>query len=200
MGFPTGKDRRALRTRRIEDVVPVDPGTPGRHVLDYLGALAARGYSHHTLRSRRSHLRYFLTWLVSTECNRLESVGRDDLEGYLLHLHRLRRDDGRPLSLHSRYDRIANVLRFFRWMVENRRLDDDPTIGVALPKCPRRLPKAVLTKQEAELVLEQPDVSTVLGIRDRTILELLYSTGLRRQEIIDLEDRSIDLSLGFGFF
>jgi integrase/recombinase XerD len=69
-------------------------------------------------------------------------------------------------------------------------------VGVDLPRCGRPLPKAVLTAREAERVLSQPDVSTILGLRDRAILELLYSAGLRRQELIDLTLSSLDLSRG----
>lgn len=198
--FPQTKtgavDRRTLRARRIGDTFPIGPDTPGRHALDYLRTLETRGYSPHTIRSRNSHLRYFLVWATASGYASLDHIARDDLEDYRLHLHCLRRDDGHPLSLHSRHDRLANVLRFFRWMVKNRHLDCDPTVDIDLPRCPRRLPKTVLTEREAEQVLEQPDISTVLGLRDRAILELLYSTGLRRQELIDLGIRSIDSARG----
>jgi integrase/recombinase XerD len=189
-------DRRRLKAKHIEDVVPIGHGTPGRLALVYLGSLDAQGYSRHTIRSRAAHLRYFLVWLAGTDCQRPEDISKDLLERYRYHVHRSRQASDRPLSRHTKHDRLANVLRFLRWLVNQGHLDRDPTVGVALPRCDRPLPKAVLTAQEAERVLAQPDVSTNLGLRDRAILELLYAAGLRRQELIDLSMANLDLTRG----
>lgn len=189
-------DGRRLKAKHIEDVVPIGHGTPGRIALVYLGSLGAQGYSRHTMRSRAAHLRYFLVWLDQIECQRPEDMSKDLLERYRYHVHRSRQASGHPLSRHTKHDRLANVLRFLRWAVNQGHLDRDPTVGVALPRCGRPLPKAVLTAQEAERVLAQPDVSTILGLRDRAILELLYAAGLRRQELIDLGLTGLDLPRG----
>ncbi|MEE4270185.1 MAG: tyrosine-type recombinase/integrase, partial [Thermoanaerobaculales bacterium] len=189
-------DGRTLKAKRIEDLVPVDAGSPGRHALEYLHALEAKGYSRHTLRSRSAHLRYFLVWLHAAGHYNLRQISPEILTHYSLSVHRHGCRTGRPLSAHSRYDRIANVHRFMKWLNQRGVLTDDPTIGIDRPRCRRRLPKTILTAAEAEKVLAQPDVSSPLGLRDRAILETLYATGLRRQELIDLDLGSIDLARG----
>ena len=189
-------DRRKLKTKRIQDLLPISHGTLGRSALAYLHELEARGYSHHTVRGYTAHIRYFLVWCI--EIGQIEpgDISKELLDRYRYELHRFRQASGRPLSLHSQHDRLAAVLRFLRWLAERGHLDDDPTVGVFLPRCSRRLPKAVLTAREAEQVLARPDVSTVLGLRDRALLELLYATGMRRQELIDLTETSPDLARG----
>ncbi|MCU0306049.1 MAG: tyrosine-type recombinase/integrase [Thermoanaerobaculales bacterium] len=189
-------DRRTLRARRIEDLVPTHPGAPGRLALDYLHHLAARGCSPHTIRSRRAHLRLFLLWLAEIGCTSADGVSPSILDDYRLAVRSRGRVSGGRLSPQTERDRLANVLRFFRWLVRSGRLTTDPTIGVSLPRCHRRLPGAVLTAPEAQRVMTQPDLASPLGLRDRAILETLYATGLRRQELVDLELASVDVSRG----
>lgn len=189
-------DRRTLKSKKIENLVPTDDGTLGRLALDYLQGLETQGYSKHTVRGRTAHLRYFLVWANGIGAKKPEDISRDFLEHYRYELHRIRKISGGPLSRHTKHDRMANVLRFMRWLAGSGRLNDDPAFGVALPLRSRRLPKAVLTAQEAECVLAQPNTSTILGLRDRVILEVLYATGLRRQELIDLTDTALDLARG----
>lgn len=189
-------DRRTLKSKKIENLVPTGDGTLGRLALDYLQGLETQGYSQHTVRGRTAHLRYFLVWANGIGAKKPEDISRDLLEHYRYELHRIRKISGGPLSRHTKHDRMANVLRFTRWLAGIGRLNEDPAFGVALPLRSRRLPKAVLTAQEAECVLAQPDTSTVLGLRDRVILEVLYATGLRRQELIDLTNTALDLARG----
>ncbi len=75
------------------------------------------------------------------------------------------------------------VSTFFSWLAKNGYLLYNPAAKIDLPKCPRRLPRQILTAQEVERVMSLPNLSTARGIRDRTILETLYSTGMRRNEI-----------------
>jgi integrase/recombinase XerD len=189
-------DRRRLRAKRIPDFVPVDDGTIGWWAMKYLRTIDARGYSHHTIRSRDAHLRLFLVWFHEEGHRSLNQVTHHTLEKYSLHIRRQRHASGHPLSALTRYDRLANVLRFLRWTIQKNGLRQDPTTGIVLPRCKRRLPRAVLTAGEAERVLRQPNTTTNLGLRDRTILEVLYATGLRRQEVIDIELASLDLARG----
>lgn len=75
---------------------------------------------------------------------------------------------------------------WFRWLTKRNVVPFNPASELELPKLGRRLPKAVLTPKEAEQVLAVPDLTEPLGVRDRAIIELLWSTGIRRQEVIDL--------------
>ena len=82
------------------------------------------------------------------------------------------------------------------WATRTRRLVVNPAAELELPRLPHRLPRAVLSISEAERVLAQPDLATALGLRDRAILEVLYSTGLRRMELVGLDLADLDAERG----
>lgn len=93
--------------------------------------------------------------------------------------------------------RITSTYRnFYRYLVQNGRVDVDPTAQLESPRRTRRLPK-VLTRHQMELLLAQPDVATPAGIRDRAMLEMLYASGMRVSEMTGLTLNQLQLSLGF---
>ena len=187
-------DGRRARAKRIEDLVPVEPGTLGHHALRYLARLEDRGYSPHTVRTARIHLRLFLVWCTDRGLERPEAVDLGVLERYQRSLAHHRKEDGTPLSFQSQYDRLGGVRRFFRALVRTEVIPTNPAELLEPPRVERRLPKGVLTAEEAEAVLAEPDVEHPQGLRDRVILELLYATGVRRQELIDLAVFDLDLA------
>jgi integrase/recombinase XerD len=189
-------DRRKLRAQRLEDLVPTDPGTLGRAVLGYLEDLEVKGYSGHSIRGRRTHLRYFVVWCDERGLLWPAEITPAVLQRYQRWLYRYRTSTDKRLSFRTQNDRLGSVKRFFRWLVKQQVLEWSPADALELPRIERRLPKAVLSVEEAERVLAQPDVRTRIGIRDRAILETLYSTGIRRQELVDLEVYSVDLEGG----
>jgi integrase/recombinase XerD len=189
-------DRRSLRAKLIEDLAPTDPGTLGRWILDYLDDLTVRNYSHHSIRGRRTHLRYFVVWCDQRGLVWPGEITPSVLERYQRWLYHYRMSNGKRLSFRSQNDRLGSVKRFFRWLVKQRVLEWSPADPIELPRIERRLPKAVLSIEEAESVLAQPNVRTLMGVRDRAILETLYSTGIRRQELVDLDVYSVDLDGG----
>lgn len=189
-------DRRRLRAKAIEDLVPTGPGTLGRWVLRYLQELEVLSYSRHSIRSRRAHLRYFVVWCDERGLSAPEQVSRAVLRRYQRWLYGSRMGDGRRLSFRTQNDRLGSLKRFFRWLVREGVLEWSPAEQIELPRVERRLPKAVLTAEEAERVLAQPDLGTPIGVRDRAVLETLYSTGIRRQELVDLDLYSVDAEGG----
>jgi integrase/recombinase XerD len=190
------RDRRHDKARRIEDLVSTDEGTLGGAVLAYLRDLKMRNYSPHYIRSNRYALRYLLVWFSERGLEHPEQITSSVLERYQRWLYHYRSDSGKRLSFRSQNTRLGAVKRFFRWLVKQRVLEWSPADPLELPKVERRLPKAILSIEEAEKVLAQPDVKTPMGIRDRAILEVLYSTGIRRQEVVDLDVYSVDLEGG----
>jgi integrase/recombinase XerD len=88
------------------------------------------------------------------------------------------------------------VRGFFRWLVRQDVLSANPASDLELPRKPKPLPRNVLTISEAEAMLAVPDVTTLLGLRDRAILELLYSAGLRRNELACLGIHDVDPGRG----
>jgi integrase/recombinase XerD len=151
-------------------------------------AWAERGLSENTLNSYRYDLRQ-LALHQHKRGGTLLSASREDL----LHFLSGQVVSGRsPRSL-SRY--LSGFRQFYRWLLRENRIDQDPTALIESPKLGRGLPKA-LSEQQVEALLEAPDTGTRLGLRDRTMLELMYATGLRVSELTGLELASLNLNQG----
>ncbi|HET6593777.1 MAG TPA: site-specific tyrosine recombinase XerD, partial [Xanthomonadales bacterium] len=155
----------------------------------FLDALwAERGLSRNTLDSYR----YDLGQLAAHQRGRgrkLPAASREDL----LHFLAVQLRAGRsPRSL-SRY--LSGFRQFYRWLLREGRIDQDPTALIESPKLGRGLPKA-LSEQQVTGLLEAPPVSTPLGLRDRTMLELMYASGLRVSELVGLELANVNLNQG----
>jgi len=176
--------------------VPVEPGTLGYQALRYLEHLETKGYSPNTVGTAGIHLRFFLGWCEPRALQRPEEIDFAILERYQRSLYNYRDEAGRPLSFRAQYARLGGVRRFFRFLRRSGAITSNPADLLEPPRIERRLPKGVLTAEEAEAVLAQPDLSEARGLRDRAILELFYATGIRRQELINLT--VFDLDLGSG--
>jgi len=189
-------DRRSDKARPISDLVPTDPGTLGGYSLAFLQDLEMRNYSHHTIISLHSNLRVFLVWCHERGLACPSEITPEVLKRYQRRLYHHRKTNGRRLSFSTQRQRLSAIKRLYRWLLKERVIDWNPTDTVDLPRAEQRLPRAVLSIREAERVLAQPDISTPIGVRDRAILETLYSTGIRRQEAVDLDLYSIDAEGG----
>lgn len=116
-------------------------------------------------------------------------ISKTTIITYLTNLERA----GRASSTISR--NLASIRCFFQYLLNNRLIDEDPTLNLKSPRCEKRLP-SILTEEEVELFLDQPKQDTFKGSRDKAMLELLYATGLRASEIISIDIADIDLELG----
>lgn len=163
----------------------------------WLQAMEERRFSRKTLTNRRWNLRYLIAWLAARDVHRPVDVTRALLERYRTHVfHEVRKADGKPRSPEAHHARLVVVRGFLAWLVRRGVLLANPASELDLPKVPRRLPRNILSVEEAEKVLSQPNVDDVLGIRNRAILEVLYSTGMRRGELIGLHQEDIDIVRG----
>ena len=149
-------------------------------------------YAEATLEVSGRLLEYFIRWCEERDVARPTEVTRQLLERYKRHLFYYRKSDGEPLSIASQKDRLSVLRRFFSWLVRNDHLLYNPASELELPKTPKHLPRTVLSVAEVEQVLAGPELAEPLGLRDRAILETLYSTGLRRAELIGLALRDLD--------
>jgi integrase/recombinase XerC len=145
--------------------------------LDYLRA--ERDASPLTLRNYSTDLAAFRTWLAG-RCDWMR-VDAFHLRGYLVHLSERKYD--RP-TIHLKMSALRS---FFRWLVRSERIKNNPVVGLTLPKKHRKLPK-FLTIQQVEVLLKAPE-----NIRDKAILETLYSAGLRLHELTGLNDDDLDV-------
>jgi len=163
---------------------------PAEPLIDtFLDALwAERGLSRNTLKSYR----YDLGRLAAHQREHgadLCSASRDDLLRFLAGELQAGRS---PRSL-SRY--LSGFRQFYRWLLRDGRIRRDPTALIESPKLGRGLPKA-LSEDQVTRLLEAPDPETPIGLRDRTMLELMYASGLRVSELIELELQNVNLNQG----
>jgi len=147
-----------------------------------------RGLSSNTLAAYRADLTALSRWL-SERGTPMVRTTRQDLQDFIA----WRVDAGaRPRSTARQ---LSSFRRFFRHLLREGVLREDPTAQIAMPKIGRSLPKS-LTEEEVEALLAAPAVSDPLGNRDRTMLEVLYATGLRVSELVNLRYSQVNLNQG----
>jgi integrase/recombinase XerD len=170
-----------------------DPRGFVRMVGEFETWMGVHGYSVATIENRRRMLSFFVVWLDERGVTRPADVTRAMVERYQRWLFHYRKTDGDPLTFRSQAQRLLAIRAFYKWAAKDRKVLYNPAAELELPKVERRLPRAALTASEAELVLAVPDVSTSVGLRDRAMLEVLYSTGIRRAELAGLHLHDIDI-------
>jgi integrase/recombinase XerD len=175
---------------------PSDPQGMGALLLRYLEWLRVQNYSERTVENRELYLGYLILWCKDRGIVRPVEVTRPVLQRYQRYLYHHRKKNGEPLSFRSQHSRLVPVRAFFKWLTRQNHLLYNPASELELPRLETRLPKHVLTASEAEAVIAQADPSEPLGVRDRAIMEVLYSTGMRRMEVIGLALYDLDVERG----
>jgi integrase/recombinase XerD len=153
----------------------------------YLEALNVRNYSPNTVEHRRYTLKLFFTWAAERDVTRASQVTRPVLENFQRWLWRYTKPNGQRLGWSSQREHLGTLKDFFRWLTRQNVLLHNPASELELPRPEKRLPQEVLTVAEVQRLLAVPDVADPLGVRDRAMLELFYSTGMRRTELCRLE-------------
>ena len=173
-----------------------DPRGMRALLATYIEALRVQNYSEATQRDRTQRVGYFVAWCEERGLTRPEQITKPIVERYQRWVFYHRKADGKPLGTRSQYWRVAAVKAYFRWLARQNYIASNPASEVAMPRLGKPLPKDVLTAREAEAVLAQPDTQTLLGVRDRAMLEVLYSTGVRRMELLRLAVTDVDAGRG----
>ncbi|TWO73172.1 site-specific tyrosine recombinase XerD [Caenimonas sedimenti] len=146
------------------------------------------GLARNTLAAYRRDLELLERWLAATHERPLVGAGEADLHAYFAARHA----GSRPTSANRR---LTVFKRYFRWALRERLLTVDPTLKLQSAKQPLRVPKT-LTESQVELLLGAPDVDVPLGLRDRTMLELMYASGLRVSELVGLKTFAVGMNEG----
>jgi len=147
-----------------------------------------KGLSSNTVSAYRRDLVKFDVFAQKRKLS-LKGVSRDDLVDFLASLYRMNLES-RTVARH-----LVTLRNFFRFAQIQELIAADPSINLESPKIRRSLP-GYLRLEEVERLLEQPDSTTALGLRDRAMLEILYSTGLRVSELIGLRVSDLDSKVG----
>jgi integrase/recombinase XerD len=173
------------------------PEVPLSHALrDFLAWSEATGVSPFTVRQRSRAVRRFILWALERSLARPQDITLPILDRYQRHLYHYRKTDGTPLSFASQHTELVPLKAYFKWLARERRILTNPASELAMPKAPRRIPRTVLTVEEVERIIGEPDTATLPGIRDRAVLEVLYSSGVRRTELVRLAVSDVDTRRG----
>ncbi len=162
--------------------------SPAASIDAFIDALwLEEGLSRNTLAAYRRDLTLYALWLQERGRN-LEGTGEADLNGYFAARHA-------QSKATTANRRLTVFKRYFRWALRERLVTADPTLRLQSARQPLRVPKT-LTEAQVEALLDAPEVDTPLGLRDRTMLELMYASGLRVSELVSLKTFNVSMSEG----
>lgn len=149
-----------------------------------------RGLSANTVISYKRDIEKYLTFLTEKKITQLDEISRFEILDFLQTLRQAGAADNSIIRM------VSSLRKFHQYMKRESIMSDDPMQLIDTPKKASTLPKAI-SPQSIEKLLEAPDTTTPLGVRDRTILELMYATGLRISELVNLELSDLHLTMGF---
>lgn len=149
-----------------------------------------RGLSANTVTSYKRDIEKYLTFLMEKKITQLDEVSRFEVLDFLQILRQSGAADNSIIRM------VSSLRKFHQYLKRESIVSDDPMQLIDTPKKASTLPKAI-SPQAVEQLLEAPDTTTPLGVRDRTILELMYATGLRISELVNLKLSDMHLTMGF---
>lgn len=156
-------------------------------LAEFKERLKVKNYSPMSVTAYCQHVAFFLAHLKETGITDIARVTEETVTAYLAGLHVA----AATLAL-----KLRSIKRFFAFLEETNRVLINPTEYIKEPRKESRLPRTILTAKEIQTILNQPNLGTLKGIRDRTILEVFYSTGIRLEELVNLTIYDIDLQGG----
>ncbi len=149
-----------------------------------------KGLSNNTLESYGRDLKQFGKFLKEKEYLTFNDVNKTTIITYLLYLQK----KGRATSTISR--NLASMRSLYQYLLSNRVIDSDPTVSLESPRPERKLP-SVLSLNEIEKLINQPDNNSCMGSRDKAMIELLYATGIRVTELVCLDVEDLNIEMGY---
>jgi len=187
-------------TRRVKDRKPIgdinNPESLYYYMLRYLEWLKIHNFAETTINTKEVYLRKFIKWCDQRGLQSPQEITKPILERYQRFLFLRRKTNGEPLSVSGQLSYLNSIRSYFRWLAKGNYLLYNPAGDLELPKRSTRLPKYVLTASDAEAIINQADITNIFGLRDRAIMEVLYSTGIRRRELTHLKVIDIDIDRG----
>ena len=175
-----------VMVRAMRQKPPPDRDTSTSDIDAFIDAMwLENGLAKNTLQSYRSDLMAFGVWLAA------QGVALTGCQTYHLTDYMAQRHASSKASSANR--RLTVFKRYFRWALRERLIQADPTLSINPARTPSRLPKAI-TETQVDALLAAPDLNQALGLRDRTMLELMYASGLRVSELVGLRIYQVNLS------
>ncbi|EKD28775.1 MAG: site-specific tyrosine recombinase XerC [uncultured bacterium] len=157
----------------------------------YLEYLKLKNFSPATVQVRRQSIEHFSYWLGNLSKFDVREVSIEDLRNYFSHMQK------KNFSCNTIDTRIRSIKLFFEYLENRQMILINPAERLELPSLGKRWPVNILTEEEVKQLLQSPNLGTSIGIRDRAIMELLYSTAIRRSECANLNIFDLDLNEGY---
>jgi integrase/recombinase XerD len=189
--------RRAKEKRGGNEPSPdtLDRSAPDALALwrdNYFEWLRARNYAEGTIEGRQDALKMFLLWADERDLKRAPQITRPILETYQQWLWRYTRPGGKRLGWTTQRSKLGTLKDWFRWLARQNVIMHNPASELELPRPEKRLPTEALSLGQVEALMNVPDTRDPLGVRDRAMLELFYSCGVRRAELCHLDLSSLN--------
>lgn len=179
--------RRGWRKPRPPVGDPADPKGLAVALRRYHEYMQIKNFTKSTVETRDYHIHNLIAWCDERSVTRPEDVSKPLLELYQKHLRHYRKSNGSLMTPKTQAGYVTSVRVFFKWLARSDLIPFNPASELELPKTGFYLPHGVLSVGEVEQILNDIDLSKRAGIRDRAIIEVLYSTGIRRKEACDLD-------------
>jgi integrase/recombinase XerD len=171
-----------------------------KYIPAHLSELAQRNFSPGTIEGRRKELAFFIRYCLERSITEPSQITVALMERYRKFITQYRSAmTGKRLAPSTQIHRLATVKFYLNYLSRKGRMLFNPAAEIEMPKMGRRLPRDVLSAAEAEKILMIPDITTPVGLRNRAMLEILYSTGIRRAEMRNLDHGDIDFQGGTIF-
>lgn len=174
---------------------PAAPKSELRGLADrYLAWLVATRYSEATLKGHSADIEWLLRYLEAHKIDRIADVTSETLADYSLCLRKQRntRHEDRKISLAHVLHRLFTAKQFFGWLMGQMVILVNPAEDLELPSLPATLPQTILTQKEAQRLMDAPELKSPIGYRDKALLEVVYSTGVRVSELFKLKVTDFD--------
>jgi integrase/recombinase XerD len=169
-----------------------------KHFVDeYAKSLKVRNLALRTINNTCWKLDKFTCWLIKNEITHIDGINKETLRSWQIELYQTINTRGRQNCVSYQNNMLSAVKQFMRFLHERDYIVSDLAKDIQYAKLHQRLPRGVLTPSEARKIIHAPDTKTVIGYRDRTILEVLYSSGIRKEEVNSLTLADVDYNDGF---
>ncbi len=172
-----------------------DPFKP--HIDRLRQSLKVRNFAERTIEQTCWKLGKFNAWLIQNDILTIDAITKDAVRSYQVELYQMINAKGRQNSVGYQNGMLSAVKQFTRFLYERDFIVSDPARDIQYAKRPKMLPMGILTPSEARRIIHTPDIKTVIGYRDRVILEVLYTSGIRKKEINNLTLNDVDYHDGF---
>lgn len=191
--------RRKQYTPSRDKRRPVEHNGLSAYLRAFLDWSASKNYTKATCTARDTSIRRFIAWCDERGLHAPTEITRPILERYQRHLFYTRKANGEPLSVVTQLTLLHPLRAWFKWLARQNHVLYNPAAELDMPRKPRVLPRYVPTVDDIAHILSQPNLATPEGVRDRAILEVFYSTGIRRMELANLKLHDLDRHTGTLF-